>query len=379
MATLTLPSFGTPSAKSSNPPDDSTRTNFPLTVFIGRFQPFHLGHLFVLRMALALGRHVLVLTGSAFGARGLKNFLLTSEVEALIRSCLPAEENARLHIRGIPDMYNDTAWIVEVHRAVHEQASILGLDLSDESDICLVGHSKDESSRYLTLFPRWSSREADNFQGFHASTFREAWLRDADTALAQHGDMLPPTVRDRMAEFSRSPEYAWLHEEMRDRDERWAANGGRAPFIYTCDGVVTCAGYVLLVERAKSPSRGLLSLPGGYLKDGETSRDTLTGNLVFEHGLLTSPSRSKADALEMLDHYVTADQVFDHPTRSDRGRTVSRTFLLELPPGELPPTRKGPLGTPDWYPLARLDSLRERMVDDHAHIISDMTPRSGDR
>ncbi|MCG8482154.1 MAG: adenylyltransferase/cytidyltransferase family protein, partial [Clostridia bacterium] len=40
-------------------------TKFDFLVFIGRFQPFHLGHLAVIERALALSDQVIVLCGSA--------------------------------------------------------------------------------------------------------------------------------------------------------------------------------------------------------------------------------------------------------------------------------------------------------------------------
>ena len=43
--------------------------SYDLLVFIGRFQPFHLGHLAVIRRGLAEARHVLVLVGSAHRPR----------------------------------------------------------------------------------------------------------------------------------------------------------------------------------------------------------------------------------------------------------------------------------------------------------------------
>src|SRR5277367_4783285 len=58
----------------------------PITVFIGRFSPFHNGHAEVLKRALETSNLVLVLVGSSGNARTTKNPFTFEEREAMIRA-----------------------------------------------------------------------------------------------------------------------------------------------------------------------------------------------------------------------------------------------------------------------------------------------------
>lgn len=349
---------------------------YPLAVFIGRFQPFHNGHLLTLRQALDKAGHAVAIIGSAWHARTLRNPFLTSEVERMVRGGLTPDENARLSVRGVTDAYGDAAWIEAVHKAVASVVDETGIQLNSEADICLTGYRKDETSTYLSLFPRWSFEETENHQSINATDVRGSWLSDSGTDWLA---MVPPASEAVIREVGASPAYAWLLEERDERLARTGAEAGksRTPLIYTCDGTVTQSGYIMLVTREKPPGKGLLSLPGGFLKPQETSRQTLVWNLVSDHGLMTNPRRSREDTAAMVDGRIVAMELFDHPWRSERGRAVSCSFLVELTPGTaLEPLRRGPLGQAEWYPIARLDSLREKMFEDHAHIARRMLSQS---
>ena len=345
---------------------------YPVVVFIGRFQPFHNSHKQIVEQALRTGRHVAILVGSAFRARNLRNPFLTEEVIRMIRNSFTEEENLRLSLRGVPDTYNDTAWIESVQRNVMDVIREQNISADRESDICLIGHHKDHSSFYLGLFPRWSMKNIENIRGMSATPLREEWMSEIGY---DYRSAVPKGTLNVMDEVRRSPSWEWLYKEYNEATARKENQGGRLPLIYTCDGVVTQAGYVMLVERSAHPGKGLLSLPGGHLRENETSRQTLVGNLVESHGLMTGPRVSRADAINLVDHYVGADETFDHPHRSDRGRAISRAYLVDLPPMSegLHKLRKG---AAEWYPLVRLDDYRERMFEDHYHIIRRMTARA---
>ena len=69
-------------------------------VLIGRFQPFHLGHLALLQQALRTAQQVVVVLGSAFQARSPKNPFTWQERQSLILGSLPAQDAAR--VRCVP-------------------------------------------------------------------------------------------------------------------------------------------------------------------------------------------------------------------------------------------------------------------------------------
>ena len=121
-------------------------------VFIGRFQPFHNGHKAVIEEALKRSNEVIILIGSANLPRSLRNPFSVAERTAMIKGAYSKDEAARIHCVALDDvLYNDTRWLQYVQAGVR---SVTG-DL--RSDIGLIGHSKDSSSYYLSLFPHWAS------------------------------------------------------------------------------------------------------------------------------------------------------------------------------------------------------------------------------
>ena len=71
----------------------SETKEFDFAVFIGRFQPFHQGHLQVIQSGLAQADKLIVLIGSSWQARNPRNPWLHSEREHMIRACLSEDEN----------------------------------------------------------------------------------------------------------------------------------------------------------------------------------------------------------------------------------------------------------------------------------------------
>ena len=76
---------------------------FDFLVFIGRFQPFHVGHLQVLKQALAQSAQVIVLIGSARQARNTRNPFTVAERAQMILGSLMPDEAARVHCQPLYD------------------------------------------------------------------------------------------------------------------------------------------------------------------------------------------------------------------------------------------------------------------------------------
>lgn len=85
-------------------------------VFIGRFQPLHLGHEHTIRHALDRVRRLIILVGSANRARTPRNPFTYEERVAMIRSAFAYEvAEGRVIIEPLNDhLYSDTAWVAEV-------------------------------------------------------------------------------------------------------------------------------------------------------------------------------------------------------------------------------------------------------------------------
>ena len=65
-------------------------------VLIGRFQPFHNGHLALLEQALQVAQQVIVVLGSAHQARSPKNPWVWEERRKMIDDCLPTRMKGRV-------------------------------------------------------------------------------------------------------------------------------------------------------------------------------------------------------------------------------------------------------------------------------------------
>lgn len=346
---------------------DTVRQDEPrhaLMVFIGRFQPFHEGHLRVLRRALRLGRRVLLLAGSAHTARSPHNPWTFAERMAMIRGALTEDENRRLDIQPLVDLYNDVLWNRQVRRSAR---TALGIDAAVDGSqtaagVALIGHNKDSSSYYLGMFPDWASESVESHEGLSATPIRDDFWRDPEAAVSRWRPGLPPNVAEFMAAFARTPAFDWLAKEA----ETYGALDRRQALV-TADGVVVQSGHVLLVRRRKRPGQGLLSLPGSFLRPQETFEQALMRELTDGMGLLVTETRPRHMAVAALRDRVVADEVFDSPFRSQRGKAISRAFLIRLRDDQrgLPKVRNPEVGESIWVDLDWAESNPAAFFEDH--------------
>ena len=85
------------------PARNSEGYQFDYLVFIGRFQPFHLGHKSVIDQALTLAKDVIILIGSANLPRSTRNSFTVAERTKMILGAYSAEDAARIHCVGLDD------------------------------------------------------------------------------------------------------------------------------------------------------------------------------------------------------------------------------------------------------------------------------------
>lgn len=358
----------------------TSNSSHDFLAFIGRFQPFHLGHRHVIRTALERARHVIVLVGSPNVSRSVKNPFTLEEREAMIRAVFPREAGeGRLIIKSIDDyLYNETAWITAVQRAVTqtviETGNAGGIALHGTRDfkIGLVGHLKDASSSYLQAFPDWDLVEIEAPYGtFGATDIRRDYFRRAPILPR---DTCPPEVVELLEAFRLTPQFAWLVAEA-EYLAAYAKSWDVAPYpptFVTVDCVVEQSGHVLLVRRREQPGKGLLALPGGFIGAGERLRDAAIRELREE----TSIADAKGPIPPaMLASFIedASTRVFDAPDRSARGRTITHAFLLRCPSRRKLFKVKGGDDAEHaaWYRLADLEP--RQFLDDHWFILRTMT------
>ncbi|MBA55931.1 MAG: ADP-ribose pyrophosphatase [Pseudomonadales bacterium] len=341
---------------------------FDFLVFIGRFQPFHLGHLSVIQAGLQQSRNLIILCGSAHQPRSSRNPWTVSERESMIRSTLTAEDNKRVFIAPLMDMiYNDEAWVRNVQATVNGIVTAQHTTPHRPARVGLIGHDKDQSSYYLNLFPQWGAVSVDNLDQLSATPIREALFNKEGEPAKAIQQSVPPSVHQQLIQFCAGDVYVALQKEF-----QFIANYRRAweqapypPTFVTVDAVVVQSGHVLMVERRARPGKGLLALPGGFVDQGEKLVDACLRELREE-------TRLKVP-VPVLKGSIKSQQVFDDPHRSARGRTITHAFYMELQPDKTLPKVKGGDDARHalWIPLADLDPTQ--IFEDHYFIIQEMT------
>jgi bifunctional NMN adenylyltransferase/nudix hydrolase len=336
-------------------------------IVIGRFQPFHLAHQKLIEHSLSLAEKVIVIFGSARSAPDVRNPFMPQMREEIIRACFPREAD-RMIFRAIRDYpYNDHVWTAEIQNIVSE--IVEESDNAEHAKIAIVGFFKDKSSYYLNLFPQWSFEEFyssdKKLLSSNATVIREKYFMDDDS----WRELVPETVQRYLEIFKTTEFFPHLQKEFaylqRYKEDTSFVGVSFAPTFITTDAVVVQSGHVLVIRRGHQPGKGLLALPGGFLKVDLKLED----NAIKE---LKEETQIKVSA-QVLRGSIKSSHVFDHPERSQRGRTVTFAYLIELAPDlkdGLPRVKGGDdAAKAFWLPLSALSEKEDEFFEDHIHII----------
>ncbi|GKT19852.1 bifunctional nicotinamide-nucleotide adenylyltransferase/Nudix hydroxylase [Acidovorax sp. SUPP2522] len=334
---------------------------YDTAIYIGRFEPVHNGHLALLQCALDSAKNVIVVMGSAWQARSPKNPFTWAEREAMLRNALPEADRARLTVLPVRDHYNEALWVAAVLRAVSTH-------VLPDARIGLVGHFKDATSSYLDAFPGWSLIPMDRQGTIDATAIRDAYFGAAPqgvlTALGPLADQMPASTLEFLDVFARQPHYAALQEEwrvLRSYRESWA-QAPYPPVFVTVDAVLRCQDHVLVIRRAHAPGKGQLAMPGGFIEQRETLWQSCLRELAEE---------THCDVPDAtLRRALRATAVFDHPDRSQRGRTITHAHYFDLGDAPFPAVQADDDAMQvQWIPVADLAAMEEAFFEDHFHML----------
>lgn len=335
--------------------------DYDLSVYIGRFQPFHIGHLALLRQALEHAPRCVVVLGSSNQARTPRNPFTWNERADMIRQALGPAERERVVFLPVRDYYNEGRWVEAVRQGV---AQILD---KNSGTVALIGHFKDATSEYLRNFPGWALLPQDKQSPVDAVHLRDALFKgesNTDAALSVMSAHLPAGTLGYLRAWTGLPFLAPLAEEwrmLRKYHDAWAA-APYPPVFVTVDAILKCAGHVLLVQRGRAPGKGLYAVPGGFIEARES---------VYQSALRELREETSVGLLELnLRHALKGVNVFDHPDRSLRGRTITHAHFFDLGPSELPEVQAGDdAAAALWVPIERLGQMEDRFLDDHFHML----------
>jgi bifunctional NMN adenylyltransferase/nudix hydrolase len=335
-----------------------------VAVYIGRFQPYHMGHHATVRQALEAAKELVILIGSSNSARTAKNPFTWEERRDMIKACLTEAELARVSFRPLRDFrYNDDHWIASVVNTVRE---IHG----HGARTALIGYHKDASSYYLGLFPDWHVIPMSPVPNTDATEIRRLYfdgkgyahmlpaegrrvdgvLRQRPVAREDAGRRHPPPRQPRRdgGALQRLQREHWFIREYR---KQWAGTPYEPTFV-TADAVVTCSGHVLVITRKDPPGEGLLAVPGGFIRPDETLYDAVLRELKEETDIRWGDGGAMLPA---------GKHVFDNPGRSLRGRTITHAFHFHLTAKFAPSVKGGDdARTARWMPIRDAQARKHR-------------------
>lgn len=155
-----------------------------IKTFIGRFQPFHDGHLKCLRAAIDTSDLVVVVIGSAaddIHVPTLKNPWSYRERKAMIHYALNTPERVKVQVVSMQDMPGrDREWVRTVKEDVrfHAKCRFPG----ERFHYSLVGCHKGAETYYLKLYRPWTLELMPQSEAMNATDVRAAYFASAGWA-----------------------------------------------------------------------------------------------------------------------------------------------------------------------------------------------------
>ncbi|MES2948184.1 MAG: bifunctional nicotinamide-nucleotide adenylyltransferase/Nudix hydroxylase [Pseudomonadota bacterium] len=333
----------------------NTPTRAGTAVIVGRWQLFHKGHETLLKTALAVAEQVIVVIGSAFRSRDVRNPFNWEERQAMIQAMLPPDTLGRVKFLPVRDYFDDDRWNVAVREGVKQHTG-------GQGPVTLVGFKKDHTSYYLDNFPTWTWQSVEQEFDIDATSLRNVFFEgtDPDARLAVLRPHVSAQVAAYLQAWARLPVYAQRvveHNTVVQYRTKWAAD------VYlTADAILVANRHVLLVRRGGDVGYGQWAIPGGFVEKDERFYTAALRELHEETGFKTLDSTMR--------QALKASQVFDHPLRSPRGRLITHAFYFDLGNVRLPEIK----GADDaqeakWVALDDLPQLEDQLFEDHAAIL----------
>lgn len=346
---------------------------FNLLIFIGRFQPLHIGHERVIRQALENADQVLILIGSANRSRTIKNPWTFNERNDMLNDVFKSEiaQKFSMHILPLNDyMYNDPAWLANVQSVVSDYLHDHCSYFHDKPRIGVMDFAPDHVSYDNGMFKPlgWEVFPVEQTSTFHSTAIRHDYFRKSPiipTAVCSE------KVQKYLSSYMYTKQFTNMVKEFEFHEQYWK-QWGKGPFI-TTDAVVTQSGHILLINRGEHPGKNQLALPGGFLNQGETLEQGVIRELLEETRIDDGKSKkAKAMPAGILKNYIKTMQMFDDPDRSTRAHIVTAAFHFELPDADKLWSVEGAddAAHAAWYPIGTIPP--EDFFEDHYFIMSKM-------
>lgn len=350
-------------------------------VYIGRFQPLHNAHMATILRALEMAKNVVIVIGSANQPRDEENPFTQEEREQVIREALMdhsvAQSGSKWQCEKLVNrvafvavennIYSNPAWALDVVTQV--EPHLLG-------KTGIIGHNKDESSFYLTMFPQWETIDQPLVEVLDATTIRDIYFSPKRNTQFFKG-VVPQAVINFLEEFHKCPEYQDIVESA-NYITKYRKQFEHLPYpisFNTGDAIIFKSNHVLLIRRKANPGKGLLAFPGGFLNalDKTDSKGKLhkADKSLRDCAIRELYEETKIDLPEaLIRSNIVEEKIFDAVKRSRRGRVITAAQIIVLPEDGrgLPKVR----GSDDamealWFPIHKLSRIM--FFEDHYDLL----------
>jgi bifunctional NMN adenylyltransferase/nudix hydrolase len=340
---------------------------YDYVVYIGRFQPFHIGHYHSMRTAYQNADNVIVLLGSANTGPSYKNPFNWMARKHTIQRCFPDVLAA-----PIDDYtYDDEKWVNQVVDSTwdfirHREAQRLALHGRSDFKIAVIYGGKADTTWYADLLPpEWGRIEiTESIDLVNGSTIRELMAAGKDQEWINYvpHTAVPGilTYMDRGAREVLMEEKKCIDQARRDEAKYpWDINA------VTADAVVFHKGKVLLIIRKKFPGKDQLAFPGGFKNKNENLLTAMKRELREETGI---------DLDDGTHNYVIRGSfIADNPSRSSRGTVVGFVYVVDILDEEEPKVVAADDAAGHmWLTQRAVDMIRYLMFEDHHVLLTEV-------
>lgn len=344
-----------------------------IALIIGRFQLPHRGHFHLFETALQQNDHLIIAIGSHNSPRDIRNPFETEDIKNIINMYF--DDDRRISYIYVEDhLYMDAVWANEITKKVMERVS----EITDQRNITLYGHEKDDTSYYLKMFPYWKYIDVEPIHKedggyYNATDFRttlyERIIEYKSTGLffSNFVDLFLPfkmtyAIKDFLECLAKNESLDHIVEDYifcKKYKEKFK-DYDFPPIFVTCDSVCISNDHILLIKRKNSPCKGSYALAGGFLDQNETIENGIIRELYEETMIDIS--------IDELKKCMKKVKVFDIPNRSMRGRTVTHAGLFILP-ATVNVVANDDAKSAFWFPLDKLHTIKKQFMEDHYHVI----------
>ncbi len=323
------------------------------SVFIGRFQPFHNGHLNIVIRALKESEYLIMVLGGYRVSPSLRAPWSVAERIEMIKSCLSSSQLKRIHFVQVRDrLYCEDMWINNVKGEV---TKIAGSKLP----VAIIGHEKDSSSYYLKAFPHWKFLETGNYEGINATDIRKKFFLSKQFETAY--EKIPKKIAFWLGKYRKSIHFKELKNKFLYVDKFLSDNKNILPYE-VCNSIIFCQGYVLFVKSKHPLRKGLFSLPEAKPVSNEDHKKCSIRGILEETKISVSSKKIEASFLK--------EGVFNYPERFSLCKQRSYTFFYKLDENLLPGVSQGKgIDLVEWVLLEDVYLLEDQIYSDHFQII----------